>query len=430
MTTVVKGKLLMDGTGSEPMADPVIVVEGDMISALGVAGQMEIPRGADIIDLSGMTLLPGLIDAHIHLEGWQSMDLMDWMTTPEAVSALRATVDARRLLEAGFTAVRCLGGGASIYLKQAIEEGVVPGPRIVTSGRSFVQTSGGADPWDLPVECVRVLARLDQTLADTVDGPEECRLGVRRRLREGADCIKLLTTGAVHSEHNPPTRVGFTREETDALVDEAHRLGLKVAAHAHDTAGIVAVRAGVDTIEHGSYLDDHCVELMLERGTCLVPTFSVLRRNLDPEVGGLPDSEYGLRQGREIQDTHLQSFGRAYNADIKIACGTDFIGVPPMQHGLNALELDYLAEAGMTPMEAILAATSSAADAIGLGKKAGTLAADRWADIVAVDGNPLERIGLLREVDFVMKAGEVIKTRAGDVYEQGVQERGDAANRR
>jgi imidazolonepropionase-like amidohydrolase len=415
VTTVIKGKLLIDGTGRKPVADPIIAIEGDTISAVGVAGQVQIDRDDSVVDLSGMTLLPGMVDAHIHLEGWQSMDLMDWMTTPLPVSALRATVDARRLLEAGFTAVRCLGGGASIYLKQAIEEGVVQGPRIVTSGRSFIQTSGGADPWQMPVECVQILARLGQTLADTVDGPEECRLGVRRRLREGADCIKILTTGAVHSEHNPPTRVGFTQEETDALVDEAHRLGLKVAAHAHGTAGIrTAVVAGVDTIEHGSYLDEECIELMLERGTYLVPTFAVSRRLLDPGAGGLPDSEYGLRQGREVQDVHRHGFARAYEAGVKIACGTDFIGVPPMEHGLNALELEYLVEAGMSPMEAIMSATGGGAEAIGLGEKTGTIAAGKWADIVAVEGNPLEQITRLQQVGFVMKAGEVIKHQVGN----------------
>jgi imidazolonepropionase-like amidohydrolase len=413
VTTVIKGKLLIDGTGRKPVADPVITIEGDTISAVGVAGQVQIDRDDSVVDLSGMTLLPGMVDAHIHLEGWRSMDLMEWMTTPLAVSALRATVDARRLLEAGFTAVRCLGGGASIYLKQAIEEGAVQGPHIVTSGRSFIQTSGGADPWQMPVECVQILARLGQTLADTVDGPEECRLGVRRRLREGADCIKILTTGAVHSEHNPPTRVGFTQEETDALVDEAHRLGLKIAAHAHGTAGIrTAIVAGADTIEHGSCLDEECIELMLERGTYLVPTFAVSRRLLDPGAGGLPDSEYGLRQGREMQDVHRQSFVRAYEAGVRIACGTDFIGVPPMEHGLNALELEYLVEAGMTPMEAIVAATSDGAEAIGLGEKTGTIAAGKWADIVAVEGNPLEQVTLLQQIGFVMKAGEVVKRHA------------------
>jgi len=410
VTTVIRGKLLIDGSGSKPLKDPIIEIEGDTITAVGVAGEIQVDPNADVVDLRGMTLLPGLIDAHIHLEGWKSMDMMEWMTTPLAVGALRATADARRLLEAGFTAVRCLGGGASIHLRQAIEEGVIQGPRIITSGRSFIQTSGGADPWELPVECVHVLSRLGQTLADTVDGPDECRVGVRRRLREGADCIKILTTGAVHSEHNPPTRVGFTQEETDALVDEAHRLGLKVAAHAHGTAGIrTAILAGVDTIEHGSYLDEECIELMLERGTYLVPTFSVIRCNLDPGPDGLPDTEYGLRQGREVQDIHRQSFVRAYEAGVKIVAGTDFIGVPPMKHGLNAMELECLVEAGMSPMESIVASTSSAAEAIGLGQRTGTAAAGMWADIVAVDGNPLDRIDLLGDVAFVMKAGEIIK---------------------
>jgi imidazolonepropionase-like amidohydrolase len=418
VTIVIRGKLLIDGTGGDPVPDPVIVVEDDTIEAVGVAGQIEVGPDASVVDLSGMTLLPGLIDAHIHLEGWRSMDLMDWMTTPLALSALRATVDARRLLEAGFTAVRCLGGGASVYLRQAIEEGIVQGPRIVTSGRSFIQTSGGADPWNVPIECMEVLARLGQTLADTVDGPEECRSGVRRRLREGADCIKILTTGAVHSEHNPPTQVGFTQEETDALVDEAHRLGLKIAAHAHGTAGILtALRAGVDTIEHGSCLDQECIELMLERDIYLVPTFSVIRCNLDPGEDGLPDTEYGLRQGREIQETHRRSFVQAYEAGVKIAAGTDFIGVPPMKHGSNAIELECLVEAGMAPMEAIVAATGDGADAIGLGEKTGTVVAGKWADIVAVERNPLDRITALRDVAFVMKAGEVIKNRAARVCE-------------
>jgi imidazolonepropionase-like amidohydrolase len=209
--------------------------------------------------------------------------------------------------------------------------------------------------------------------------------------------------------------VGFTQEETDAFVDEAHRLGLKVAAHAHGTAGIrTAILAGVDTIEHGSYLDEECVEAMLDRGTYLVPTFSVGRCNLDPGPDGLPDTEYGLRQGKEIEGIHRQSFVQAYEAGVKIAAGTDFIGVSPMKHGQNAMELECLVEAGMSPMEAIVAGTSCAAEAIGLGERTGTIVEGKWADIVAVEGNPLDRIALMGDVAFVMKSGEVVKNRVQD----------------
>jgi len=200
VTIVIRGKLLIDGTGGTPVADPVVVVEDDTIEAVGVAGQVEVAPDASVVDLSGMTLLPGLIDAHIHLVGLKSMaDLAELMRSAPPLAALRTTVEARRLLEAGFTAVRTVGGPVSMYLKRAIEEGVVPGPRIMDSGRSFIQTSGGGDPWDMPLVCMQAAASLGRGLAETVDGPVECRKGVRRRLREGADLIKILTTGAVVS---------------------------------------------------------------------------------------------------------------------------------------------------------------------------------------------------------------------------------------
>lgn len=409
MTTAIKGKLLLDGTGGDPIPNPVILLEGDTIVAAGPASDVLVNPEARVIDLSDKTILPGLIDAHLHLVGLKSMeDLAELIRTPPPLSVLRTTVEARRLLEAGFTAVRTVGGPVAIYLKQAIEEGVVSGPRIMASGRSFIQTSGGGDPWDIPLELMEIAASLGRGLAETVDGPVECRKGVRRRLREGADLIKILTTGAVFSKENPPTRVGFTQPEVDALVDEAHRLGLKVAAHAHGTEGIrSALLAGVDSIEHGTYLDDECIDLMLKQGTYLVPTFAIFRRVMDTAGEDVP--EYAMRQGLEVHETHERNFVKAYRAGVKIGCGTDFVGPPPVEHGANALELVYLVEVGMAPMDVIVSATSGNADLLGLGEKTGTITGGKWADIIAVDGNPLDDMRTLLDVPFVMKGGEVVK---------------------
>jgi imidazolonepropionase-like amidohydrolase len=409
MTTAIKGKLLLDGTGAEPVANPVILVEGDTIVGVGPQGDVPVDPGAEVVDLSDKTILPGLMDAHVHLVGMKSMeDLIELVRTPPPLSALRTTVDARTLLEAGFTAVRTVGGPVSMYLKRAIEEGVVQGPRIMDSGRSFIQTSGGGDPWDMPLECMQVAASLGRGLAETVDGPVECRKGVRRRLREGADLIKILTTGAVFSKENPPTRVGFTQPEIDALVDEAHRLGLKVAAHAHGTEGIRgALLAGVDSIEHGTFLDEECIDLMLAQGTYLVPTFAIFHRMLDSMGEQVP--EYAMRQGREVHEAHERNFLKAYRAGVKIGCGTDFVGPPPIEHGPNALELVYLVEVGMAPMDVIVSATLGNADLLGLGGQTGTITAGKWADIIAADANPLEDMQTLLDVPFVMKGGEIVK---------------------
>jgi imidazolonepropionase-like amidohydrolase len=409
VTTLIKGELLLDGTGGDPIPNPVILVEGDTIIAVGPASDVQADPEAQIIDLSDKTILPGLMDAHIHLVGLKSMEnLAELIRSAPPLAVLRTTVEVRRLLEAGFTAVRTVGGPVAIYLKQAIEEGVIPGPRIMASGRSFIQTSGGGDSWDIPLECMEAAASLGRGLAETVDGPVECRKGVRRRLREGADLIKILTTGAVFSKENPPTRVGFTQPETDALVDEAHRLGMKVAAHAHGTEGILsALLAGVDSIEHGTFLDDECIDLMLKQGTYLVPTFAIFHRMMDSMGENVPD--YAMCQGKEVHGAHERNFLKAYRAGVKIGCGTDFVGPPPIEHGPNALELVYLARLGMAPMDVIVSATGGNADLLGLGEKTGTITEGKWADIIAADGSPLDDMRTLLDVSFVMKGGEVVK---------------------
>ncbi len=409
MTTVVKAGTLIEGSGNQPLAHPVVVIEGDKITAVGTAGQVSYPQDAEIVDLGNRTLLPGLVDAHVHMEGWKTMDdRMEWLTTPIPLSVLRSTVDARKTLEAGFTLVRCVGGPGSIYLKQAIDEGVVPGPHIMSSGRSFNPTGGPGDNWDVPWAIFDFAIKSGQGLSEMIDGPDGLRQAVRRRAREKADLIKFLSTGAVFSKENPPTRVQFTMPEMEALVDEAHRRGMMVACHAHGNPGIRdAVLAGVDTIEHGTLMEDDTLELMLKRGTYLVPTFTIMSLVLHSMGKGVP--EYALRQGKQIEELHHKSFLKAYKAGLKIVCGTDLCGPPPVEHGKNAMELELLVEAGMTPMDAIVSATGVGATACGLGDKTGTITPGKWADMIAVDGDPLKQISILQSVPFVMKGGRVFK---------------------
>ena len=418
MTTVVMGKLLIDGVGSEPMADPVLVIEGGRLTAVGTRGQVSVPPAAACIDLGDQVLLPGLIDAHVHMEGWR--DLNDWtetILTPVALAALRAVEDARKLLEAGFTSARCVGGAASVFLKKAIDEGAIPGPRLKTAGRALCLTSGIADSWELPVECMQAAGKLGQGWGELVDGPDEIRRAVRLRRREGADLVKFFATGAILSKHNPMRSAGYSPAEIEALVTEAHRQGLKVACHAISTQGIRdAVVGGVDTIEHGSLVDDESIELMVQKGIYLVPTFSVIKKILENHDGSM--AEHALQRAQELETARQKAFKKAYRAGVKIACGTDCTGEKPLHpFGENAYELLYMVESGMTPMDAIVAATGHAALAIGM-DDAGILAVGNSADLIAVDENPLEKMDTLLDVIFVMQQGNVIKNCAGEQARQ------------
>jgi len=408
MTTVVEGKLLIDGTNSKPIANPVLVINKGQLTAVGVKGQIPLPQDATLIDLTDKVLLPGLIDAHVHLEGWR--DVNDWtrmILTPVALAALRAVDDARKLLEAGFTSVRCVGGPASIFLKKAIEEGAIPGPRIKAAGRALCLTSGVADPWALPIDCTLAAGRLGQGWGELVDGPDEIRKAVRLRRREGADLIKFFSSGAVLSKDNPTRSAGYSTDEIEALVHEAHRQGLKVSCHAISTQGIRdAVVGGVDTIEHGAFLDDECIELMVQKGVYLVPTFSIMNKILENSEGKMP--EHALQRAQETGEAQRKAFKKAYQAGVKIASGSDCSGDKNLfPFGENAFELLCMAEAGMTPMDAIIAATGNAAKAIGM-EDAGTISVGKSADLIAVDENPLDNMDTLMNVSFVMQQGKLI----------------------
>ncbi|HEU5260511.1 MAG TPA: amidohydrolase family protein [Gemmatimonadales bacterium] len=404
--TAIRAGVMIDGTGAAPVKNAVILVQGERITAVGT--NVPVPGGATVIDLSGYTVLPGFIDAHVHLTGrtigdgdWQHADLVE----SPAKHALLGAAHAQQTLEAGFTTVRNVGAGAftELALRDAIAAGWLPGPRILGAGNSFGINGGHCDgsagywPGAFPQ------GRIEDGAAD---GVEEVREAVRYNVKYGADLIKICATGGVLS---PTDSVGvqqYTEEEMRAVVAAAHLLERRVAAHAHGTAGIkAATRAGVTSIEHGSILDAEAVALMKEKGTWLVPTLmageSVERL---AKAGRLPP--FIAQKALAIAPRMQASFKMAVDGRVKIALGTD-AGVFP--HGTNGHEFALMVRYGMRPMQAIQAGTLEAASLLGLERDVGTVAAGKYADLVAVRGDPLQDIGVLERVDFVMKGGAVFK---------------------
>jgi len=405
----IRAGTLIDGTGAAPVKNAVIVLQGERIVAAGAG--VAVPAGARVIDLSAYTVLPGFIDAHVHLTGhvigdgdWQHQEL----TESPAQRTLLGVAHAQQTLEAGFTTVRNVGADAftDIALRNAINEGWVPGPRIVAAGISFGINGGHCDGsagyWDRAVGATPG----GDLASGAADGADEVREAVRYNVKYGADVIKICATGGVLS---PTDSVGvqqYTEEEMRAVVEAAHLTERRVAAHAHGTAGIkAAVRAGVTSIEHGSILDAEAVALMKEKGTYLVPTLmageqvSALAR-----AGRLPP--FIAAKALEIAPRMARSFKMALDGGVKIALGTD-AGVFP--HGRNGHEFTLMVQGGMTAMQAIQAGTLTAATLLGLEARLGTVAAGKQADLVAVRGDPLADITLLERVDFVVKSGTVFK---------------------
>jgi imidazolonepropionase-like amidohydrolase len=405
----IRAGTLIDGTGAAPVRNAVIVVQGERIVAAGAG--VAVPAGARLIDLSGYTVLPGFIDAHVHLTGhvigdgdWQHQEL----TESPAQRALLGAAHAHQTLEAGFTTVRNVGADAftDVALRNAIDAGWLPGPRILAAGISFGINGGHCDGsagyWD---RALGVPAGGD-LWSGTADGVDEVREAVRFNVKYGADVIKICATGGVLS---PTDSVGvqqYTEEEMRAVVEAAHLSERRVAAHAHGNAGIkAAVRAGVTSIDHGSILDAEAVALMRERGTYLVPTLMAGEQvSAMARSGRLPP--FIAQKALEIAPRMARSFKLALDAGVKIALGTD-AGVFP--HGKNGHEFTLMVQAGMTPAQAIQAGTLTAATLLGLEARVGSLAAGKQADLVAVRGDPLADITLLERVDFVMKSGAVFK---------------------
>ncbi len=410
----IVGVRLIDGTGADPIDDAALVFEGERIVALGRRRDVTIPAGATVYEGEGLTLLPGLIDCHVHLavESGLLMDLARMLMTPPSLGLLYAVPNARATLEAGITTARD-AGLAPAGVKMAIERGLFPGPRLLVSVSILSQTGGHGDH-TMPC-CLNITAPRIADIPDgVVDGIEDMRHKVREVLRAGADWVKLCTSGGVLSPGDAPESAQFTVEEIAVAVYEAAAQGKRGMAHAQSNRGIKnAIQAGIASIEHGIYLDDEAIDMMLERGVYLVPTLvapdDVLA--LAEERPGLVPA-YAVEKSRSVMSAHRASFRKAVAAGVKVAMGTDS-GVGP--HGGNARELALMVEhGGMTPMQAIVASTRSAAELLRLDDRVGTLAPGKLADLLVVTGDPLEDVGLLAEPErlaLIVKGGECVRCR-------------------
>lgn len=404
--TIIHAGRLIDGQHDEPQMEMSIVIDDGKITNIS-RGYLEPKDGDTLIKLTEHTVMPGLMDMHTHLQSQLSKEsYTERFFMDQADYALRSTMYARITLMAGFTTVRDLGdnGMTTIALRKAIEKGYVIGPRIFTSGKSLATTGGHADP----TNSLRGDFRKDPgPMEGVVNGSDDARKAVRQRYKDGADLIKLTATGGVLSLAANGQNPQFTDEELRAVVETAKDYGMTVTVHAHGAEGMKrAVLAGVNSVEHGTYMTDEIIELMKQRGTYWVPTNLagewVAEKAKEP--GYFPDIV--RPKAAEIGPVIRTTFAKAYAAGVKIAFGTD-TGVSP--HGMNAREFELMVAGGMPPMKAIQSATREAATLLRINDRLGTLEPKKIADVVAVKGNPLENIRAMHDVVFVMKDGVVFK---------------------
>jgi len=397
-TLVRAGHVLDVKTGKLADAQTIVVI-GDTIQSIQPTASVSAQPGDKVIDLGGMTVMPGMIDVHTHLTMNPDFDPYRELTSTSAKEAINGVVNARTTLLAGFTTVRNVGasGFVDVDLRDAINAGQVPGPHMQVSGPLLGITGGHCDENLLPIQY--------HLQGDGVaDGIAAVQHKVRENIKYGADLIKICATGGVLSKGDDPQASQYTLEEMQAIVADAHRLGRKVAAHAHGAQGILwATEAGVDSIEHGSYINDEGIAAMKKRGTYLVPTLYLEDWML--QSGHLPP--FYEQKMKDVSAVAKANIKHAMQAGVKIALGTDAAVYP---HGLNAHELDvYVNQIGMAPLAALQTATVNAADLMGWTAKTGTLEPGKWADIIAVEKNPLEDVRVLEDVKFVMKGGVVYK---------------------
>jgi imidazolonepropionase-like amidohydrolase len=401
-TVVIRAAHMLDVKTGKTLTGQTIVIQGDKIASVGADAQ--VPAGATVIELPNATVLPGLIDAHTHITftpnfGYSRLAI----SVPR--EALTGARNAKVTLEAGFTTIRNVGasGYADVALRDAVNAGDVPGPRMLVSGPALSITGGHCDNNLLPFD-------YHATNGGVADGVEAVQHKTREIIKYGADLIKVCATGGVLSKGDNPQHSQYTLDEMKAIVTDAHRLGRKVAAHAHGAEGIRwASMAGVDSIEHGSYIDDAAITEMKKNGTYLVPTLYLMDWFFEnaEKIGTPPDL---IAKGREVMPAARKNVARAFAAGVKVGFGTDAAVYP---HGLNAHEFAVMVKLGLTPLQAIQSATINDADLLGWSDKIGTIEPGKWADIIAVDGDPLADVTTLERVKFVMKGGEVVKNDYG-----------------
>ena len=396
--TLFANARIFDCTGS-PAGDGDVVVEDGLIRAVG--------RGLDgdeVIDLGGRGLLPGLFDCHVHV-AFTDVDVWRYVQKPFSLEFYETARNLRATLAGGITTVRD-AGGADLGTKVALEQGLIPGPRMQISVRMISQTGGHGDDWMASGQTVGMMTEHPGRPSGIVDGPEEMRRKVRELIRDGADVLKVATSGGVLSARDDPRHAHFALDELEMLVKEAAAAGRWVMAHAQGTEGIKnAVRAGIRSIEHGIFLDDQTIELMLQRGTYLVPTLVAPRGVLKAAAAGMAIPEASLAKAREVIDIHRDSFRRAVAAGVKVAMGTDS-GVTP--HGRNLEELALMEQGGMPPRQVLLAATRTAAELMGLERDSGTIEAGKRADLVVIEGDPLALEGMADRVVAVYQRGGLV----------------------
>ena len=403
-SVIIHAGHVLDVKTGKLLADQALIIEDGKIASVGAFAESKAAANAVRIDLPTATILPGLIDAHTHLTsdpkfGYEQLGIS------VARETLTGAKNARLTLEAGFTTVRNVGasGYSDVALRDAINAGDVPGPRMLVSGPALSITGGHCDNNLLPFE-------YHATGDGVADGIAAVQHKVRENIKYGSDLIKVCATGGVLSKGDDPQASQFTLEEMKAIVADAHRLGRKVAAHAHGAQGILwASQAGVDSIEHGSYIDDAGIAEMKRNGTYLVPTLYLGDWFLEnAERNHVPD--FLLAKAKAVMPAARKNIAHAFASGVKVAFGTDAAVYP---HGLNAHEFAVMVKLGLSPLQAIQAATVNAADLLGWTGKVGSLDAGTWADIIAVDDDPLKDVTTLERVKFVMKGGEVVRNDYG-----------------
>ncbi len=403
--TAIRAARLIIGDGTQ-IESPVVVITGERITAVGPAAEVRVPSGAKVIDLAGYTLMPGFFDMHTHITSIDN-DGGDLSVLKETAAhgAIYATINAKKTLEAGFTTIREAGSTdyVDVVVRDAVNRGLIPGPRIHASGPSLGSTGGHADVngWSPNIMIPGTGA--------IVDGPDAIRHQVRKNVKYGADQIKFVATGGILSVGDAVNAPQYGDDEMKALVDEATRLGRKVMAHAHGGAGLLAaVNAGVASIEHGSLVDDAAITAMKAHGTYLVPTLIILEEIVTDGVRkGVPANS--IAKATAIAAERRVRLRHAYQSGVKFALGTD---ATSDIHARNGEEFKYMVDIlGATPMDAITIGTMNAATLLGVEKEFGSVTTGKVADLVAVQGNPLQNISLLAHVQFVMKGGVVVKSK-------------------